>query len=116
MRIITDLPDNIDPIALIKEKIFTCPMCGERGEALSSIDKTLRDNHGKVHDGFLDWTFNLQKKDKYWWARYSEVRCKSCGCRWDTGWYPVDHEMFEVDLTGEKEQIKQELTRKIKEW
>ena len=112
MKIITKFPTAIDPVRLIEEKVLTCPLCGQVAKANPlriSFSISNRDKHGKEHY-FLDFL------NKYNWKRYSSIHCNNCGCTWDTGWYPADYEMFEVDLNADKEQIKKELIRKINEW
>lgn len=111
MRIITEFPTAIDPVRLIEEKVLTCPLCGQIkvNPRRFSFQTSYRDKHGKEHT-LLDFL------DKYKWKRYPKIHCNNCGCTWDTGWYPADYEMFEVNLDTDKEQIKRELIKKIQEW
>lgn len=109
-RIITDLPDIIDPVVLIKEKMLTCPLCGGKRD----IDKymstyynsELRDANGKRHK----WFTSL---NKYMWHRYPELTCKQCGCKWDTGWYPADHKMFEIEIRDDEDALADSVNKMI---
>lgn len=94
-KIITDLPDPIDPIVLIEEKMKECPICGNSKNiempSWYDIKEKKADKKGKHH--FL-FTF----LNKYLWRKYIGIHCKKCGCTWDTVWFPVDREMFEIKL------------------
>lgn len=94
-RIITDLPDAIDPVVLIEKKMLTCPLCGSNDIKYCSYDCEYFDANGKHHKFLL-------YLNKYKWNRYPELTCKECGCKWDTGWYPADHKMFEVEVNCDK--------------
>lgn len=94
--VITDLPDEIDPIILIENKLKKCPLCGQRcDEEPLNWDENKRgafmhrwpnfypdekkaDEKGKIHKILLS-------KNKYLWKRYDNLKCPSCGCSWDTG-------------------------------
>lgn len=109
---IIDLPDEIDPVVLIEEKMKICPYCGEICDKKPSNwdDKRIfivpyfntiykkADEKGKSHK-------ILKFKNKYQWKRYPSLRCPSCGCKWDTGWFPMDHKMFEIALENKEEDF-----------
>ena len=106
---ITDLPDEIDPIILIQKKLKKCPLCGQSCDKKPSDwdeNKVFippyhyfiyrkADKKGKNHK-------ILTFKNKYEWKRYYSLKCPSCGCQWDTGWFPADHKMFEITLENKK--------------
>lgn len=98
-KIITDLPDPIDPVALIEKKMKECPICGNDENVLSppwyNIKIKKADKRG-IHHFFL---FYL---NKYTWNKYMEMHCTKCGCTWDTVWFPVDNEMFEIKLDNKE--------------
>lgn len=95
-RIIQDLPDPIDPIVLIEKKVQQCPFCKEKTKLLyynMSIRHTYADIYG-IHHNILTY------KNRFMWKK-CKLQC-SCGCQWDTGWYPIDHKMFEITLNSEE--------------
>lgn len=106
---ITDLPDEIDPVVLIEEKMKICPYCGQicdkkpsnwdekRVFIIPYFDTIYKkaDEKGKSHK-------ILKFKNKYQWKKYLSLRCPSCGCKWDTGWFPMDHKMFEITLENKE--------------
>ena len=96
-KIIKDLPDEIDPVVLIKEKKMVCPWCHHycKDGHYFSWKREKRDIHGKYHK-------ILKFKNKYLWERYPIIECSQCGCKYDTGWYPIDHEMFEINIEDEE--------------
>ena len=112
--IITDLPDEIDPVVLIEKKLKKCPLCGQACDEKPSNWDDERiflspyfhftykkaDEKGKTHK-------ILTFKNKYDWKRYNELKCPSCGCHWDTGWFPVDHKMFQIQIKDNKKSIKE---------
>ena len=99
-RVITDLPDEFDPVELIWNKVHTCPICGGKytKDAWYHHDYDSRDAKG-VHHKFRTYL------NKYTWNQYYDLRCKECGCHWDTGWYPVDHKMFQITVDGDKDTL-----------
>ena len=107
-RVITDLPDKIDPVVLIEKKMLTCPLCGGKPKEIKWYQRleTRRDANGKQHL----WLMFL---NKYEWHRYSELICKQCGCKWDTGWYPADHKMFEIEVRDDKDALADSVNKMI---
>ena len=106
-RTITNLPNDIDPVKLINQKMLTCPMCGcQKIMKYRSEDKYC-DVSGEVHK-------LLRYLNKYRWVRYSEVICQNCGCKWDTGWYPQDHKMFQIPVDKDKDDINQSVEKILK--
>ena len=116
-KIITDLPDIIDPVILIEEKVRECPFCN----SVKNIDKpqwrnTLKqyaDKRGVHHQIF---TF----LNKYLWKKYVDLHCTKCGCTWDTNWFPADREMFKISISDDETPIS-ELNEKfntveIRDW
>ena len=96
-KIIKDLPNEIDPIVLIKKKKLTCPYCGtDNIHDWYGIQEQKMDKKGKHHKLFIF-------KNKYVWNRYPDITCHECGCEYDTGWFPVDHKMFEVEINDEQD-------------
>lgn len=97
-KVITDLPDEIDPVVLIEKSKVSCPFCKTsltewyRGK----IKYKYADKKGKHHN-------ILTYKNKYEWKRIPKVYCTKCKCEFDTGWYPVDHKMFEIPVKEENE-------------
>ena len=93
--VITDLPDYIDPIVLIEKRVKTCPICGSSyNKQFCPVPQTeYMDKKGKYHKIF-------KFKNKYLWKQYRNLICgnPSCKCRWDTGWYPADYEMFKITV------------------
>ena len=107
-RIITDLPDDIDPVTLIKQKLWQCPICGGK-------PKDLYYNHDYER---MDATGNIHKfigrLNKYIWHQYYGLVCEKCGCEWDTGWYPADHKMFEITVDGDKDTVRDAVNNMLK--
>ena len=99
-RKITDLPDSIDPVVLIKEKVLTCPICGNRARNGIWYDEITMeaDEFGKHHKF-------LRSNNKYIWKEKLDVKCEKCGCKWNTGLFPADHKMFEISIDGENNTI-----------
>ena len=98
-KIITDLPDEIDPVVLIEKSKLSCPFC--KGSSTTDWHWTAErykyaDKKGKHHN-------ILTHKNKYEWKRIKKVHCKKCKCEFDTGWYPIDHKMFEIPIEKENE-------------
>lgn len=103
--IITDLPDEINPIILIEKKVKKCPLCGQQCDEKPAnwnnnkefikpylcSNARKADKNGKVHK-------ILKFKNKYWWKKYTGLRCPSCKCEWNTEWFPIDPKMFEITL------------------
>lgn len=96
MRTITDLPDKFDPVVLIEDYVTRCPICGARRDWdwYSGADYEMMDAAG-IHHNFI------KSLNKYKWKRLKDLKCKNCGCHWDTGWYPADHEMFEIAINSD---------------
>lgn len=99
-RVITDLPDELDPVELIFNKVHTCPICGGKydKDTWSSSSYEYRDAKGIYH------RFRTHL-NKYEWKQRYDLQCKKCGCHWDTGWYPVDHKMFQITVDGDKDTL-----------
>ena len=99
-RVITYLPKYMNPVEIIHKKMFTCPICG--GEADNNrynIRCTYEyDSRGKHRYFFTD--------KNYRWERYPDLVCKKCGCKWDTGWFPADNDMFKVTINSDKKFFK----------
>ena len=98
-KIITDLPDEIDPVVLIEKSKLSCPFC--KGSSITdwycgTEEYKYADKKGKHHN-------ILTYKNKYEWKRITRVHCKKCKCVFDTGWYPIDHKMFEIPIEKENE-------------
>ena len=93
-KIITDLPDEIDPVVLIEKSKLSCPFCKTTKnccwEYYNKKEK-MADKTGKHHKILI-------QMNKYKWARITKIHCTKCGCEFDTGWYPVDHKMFEIPI------------------
>lgn len=109
-RTITDLPNDIDPVELIEKKMFTCPICGKntfKDNQFCYPDNKRMDANGKKHE-------ILKNKNKYWWHRYKELKCKKCGCKWDTGWYPADHDMFKIVVEGDVTMVQDAVNKMLK--
>ena len=108
---ITNLPNEIDPVILIERKMKICPYCGQICDKRpSNWDKEKvfivpyfdsfykkADKKGKNHK-------ILTFKNKYRWKKYTELKCPSCGCKWDTDWFPIDHKMFEIYINKEEKK------------
>lgn len=106
-RTITQLPGQFDPIALIKQKVFTCPICGSKArEKFYSYDYKWMDENG-IHHKYRT------KLNKYVWYQHHDLICEKCGCKWDTGWYPADYKMFEIQLDSDN-SIEDSLSNMIK--
>ena len=109
-RVITDLPNDIDPVELIEKKMFTCPVCGENAfddNRFCYPDNKRMDANGKEHK-------ILKNKNKYWWNRYKALKCTKCGCKWDTGWYPADHDMFKIIVEGDITMVQDAVNKMLK--
>lgn len=94
-KIITDLPDKIDPVELLKAKALICPFCkanhsyyGENGSNHHYYKNA--DKNGKTHTLLIHL-------NKYRWQK-TACRCGKCGAMWTTEWYPVDHDYFTVEV------------------
>lgn len=118
---ITNLPGEIDPVILIERKMKICPYCGQICDKKPSnwdeervflkpylkYDYKKADQKGKNHK-------ILTFKNKYKWKRYVELKCPSCGCRWNTDWFPADHKMFEIYINKEeKNKIENSSLKKV---
>lgn len=101
-KIIKDLPDTIDPIILIEQKVHECPFCKTNKfiRGIRWCDKMTKkaDKHGKTHN-------ILTFLNKYQWEKHEDVHCTKCGCTWDTDWFPVDRDMFKVEIDDNEEKI-----------
>ncbi len=109
-RIITDLPDDLDPIILIRDKMLTCPICGTKidwEKCYLRKDTCWMDSRGKEHT-------ILESLNKYGWVRYKDLSCSKCGCKWDTGWFPGDRKMFQVEINDDKNTINKSIKQMIK--
>ena len=99
-RVITDLPDNLDPVTLIKEKLWKCPLCGGKPKDIYyRQDYECMDAIGKVHRF-------IRSLNKYMWYQDYGLKCERCSCEWNTGWYPADHKMFEIAVDGDENTIR----------
>ena len=116
-KIITDLPDIIDPVILIEKKVRECPFCKtDKHVNKPQWRNTLKqyaDKKGVHHKIF---TF----LNKYLWEKYIDLHCKECGCTWDTNWFPADREMFKISISDDEAPIS-ELNEKfntveIRDW
>lgn len=96
-KVITDLPDEIDPIVLIEKSKLSCPFCKES----STTDWYSRDEKYGFADKKGKYHNILIYKNKYKWKRIKKVHCQKCECEFDTGWYPIDHKMFEIPVKEE---------------
>lgn len=107
-RVITDLPDEFDPVVLIKGKVFSCPICGDGydNDKWYQYDREDRDVKG-VHHKLRTYL------NKYEWRQYYDLQCKKCGCHWNTGWYPVDHKMFQVTVDGDKSTLSDSVNKML---
>lgn len=109
-RIITDLPDEMDPVSIIREKMWTCPLCGgnaSHDRKWYNSERKYCDAHGKHHE-------ILEFLDKYLWEQCYDLECQDCGCKWDTGWYPIDHKMFHIKVKDEDDVT--EFQKQLKKW
>ena len=92
MKTIIDMPDEIDPIAIIQKVKLTCPVCGYKNDSKKHYASTINlDRNGEYHNFFT--TLN-----KYVWKRFYFVTCEKCGCEFDTDWFPADKRMFEIPV------------------
>lgn len=91
------LSDRLNPVKMIKRRMLACPICGGSADMalLRGHCTSWMDINGKHHTLFM-------QKNKYKWERYKDLICKSCGCEWDTGWYPADDTMFQVDVRKDR--------------
>ena len=96
-RVIKSLPDDFDPITIIKRKMRTCPICGQYCD--DPQDRWTRYHiYSKYLDIFGKYHKFRKSLNKYRWDRIENLKCQNCGCEWDTGWYPADHSMFEIAI------------------
>lgn len=90
-KTVTDLPDEIDPVVLVRKYMKTCPFCNSRDHiSCEHYEESFRDNEGIQHK-------ILRYKNKYEW-RKDKYECYECESKWETDWYPTDHKMFTVRI------------------
>ena len=108
-RVIKDLPDEMDPVKLIENKMMKCPICGTpfNRDKYNRFSSDIRADAKGVHHKYRTWL------NKYCWEQYYNLKCDNCGCHWDTGWYPTDHKMFEVPVYGDESAMRESINKML---
>ncbi len=100
-RKITKLPDSFDPVALIKKKACSCPLCGGEPIDIDCAYGWYRycDRKGINHE-------IRESLNKYRWECYEGLTCSKCGCEWSTGLHPADYKLFEIEVDKDSAAIR----------